>query len=260
MSYNIVSTKDLTCDLLTRLFTNEVGAVRVPNFISTDVCQLAVQGIQAHGIGYYDGVYPRIGRIGITQNEHKNRPSGKRAYFANASASHNVRERVLQESGDLLFTVMEAVKAAWVNEVGLAFEENLDEYYFAGLVRVINRALLHFDWAQYDGRGWAIEQISAQLSWNIFLQVGAKGGATKIYRRLWQKSDEVYKIPDSYGYDSEVIEQCDVVEILPEQGELVFFNSRNFHEVEKTEGEEERITISSFIGLLEPANKLIFWS
>jgi hypothetical protein len=52
----------------------------------------------------------------------------------------------------------------------------------------------------------------------------------------------------------------DFIEIVPEQGEPVFFNSRNYHEVEQTEGAEERITFSSFIGLLGKTGRLIFWS
>ncbi len=260
MSFEIISPSHLTCDALTALLHNEIGAVRIPNFVSANFCRSATAGIKAHGIGFYDNVHPRVGRIGITQNEHKNRPDGKLEYFEKVVNAHELRKRILQESGDCLTFVMDFLQSLWEGKVGLAFEEDLQKFYFAGLVRVIHRALLHFDWAQWDARGWDIERISAQLSWNIYLQTGLVGGATRIYQRLWQESDEVYRIPGSYGYDTTFIRDCESVTLYPEPGELVLFNSRNFHEVEQTEGEEERITISSFIGWLESTNQLVFWS
>jgi Putative 2OG-Fe(II) oxygenase len=260
MSWSVICTEHLTNSLLMHLFHNEIAAVIVPEFISSKTCELAVKGIQEYGFDYYKNIYPKIGKVGITQNEHKGNTNGKHIYFARVTEADARRKQVLKESGDFLTNVISAVRASWTQRVGVAFEEDLNEYYFAGLVRVINQALLHFDWAPKDAQGWAISQISGQLAWNIFLQVSDMGGSTRVYHKLWQDSDEPYHIPGSYAYEQQIVKESEFIEISPKQGDLVLFNSRNFHEVDATASTRERITFSSFIGLAQESGELLFWS
>jgi carrier-protein-independent halogenase WelO5-like protein len=257
--WSIIRTDVLTQDVLLALLNNEIGAICLPSFASNAVCTCLVQSIYAHGIDYYKDKYPKVGKIGITQSEHKYTPSQKEEYFAKVSQANRVRQSIFGNSGDLLSDVITTVKRAWAGNVDIAFEKSIQQQYFAGLVRVINQAMLHYDWAPLYDLGWETDKISAQLTWNIYLQVGARGGATRVYRQFGRKADLKYVTPGGY-FDSKVVTGADFIEIMPEQGELVFFNSQNYHEVEQTEGEDERITFSSFIGLLGTSDALIFWS
>jgi hypothetical protein len=260
MAWELITTQNLTHDLLAALFENRIGAIQIPNFVSVENSQLAIQRIYAHGIEYYENVYPRIGKIGITQFEHRYSPIKKQEYFIKALIAHATRKDFFKDSGDPLIKVLDVVQNAWGTSTDIAVEEDSGERYFAGLVRVINKALLHLDWAPFDAPEWTIGKISAQIAWNIYLQTGVEGGETIVYRRLWQPSDELHLLPNSYGYDHSLVEGCDFIRIHPMQGALVFFNSRNFHKVEMTEGETERISFSSFIGLMKPSQELVFWS
>lgn len=260
MSWRVICTKHLTNALLMDLFHDEIAAIVVHEFITDKLCELAVRGIQEYGLDYYKNVYPKIGKIGITQNEHKENIDSKHAYFAKVAEANALRKRAFGQSGDLLIDVISAISASWTKKVGIAFEEDLNEYYFAGLVRVINQALLHFDWAPKDAQGWTISQISSQLAWNVFLQVSDTGGSTRVYHKFWQESDEPYHIAGSYAYAQQAVKECECIEISPRQGELVLFNSRNFHEVDATASTRERITFSSFIGLAQKTGELLFWS
>jgi 2OG-Fe(II) oxygenase superfamily len=258
-NWSVIRTDVLELNLLVALLKNEIGAIVLPNFVSSDICQEIIRGIYDNGIDYYKGKYPKVGKIGITQSEHKYSPSQKEEYFEKVPQANKVQQTIFGGNRNFLSDVIDVVKHAWGENVEIAFESSLKKEYFAGLVRVINKAMLHYDWAPLYDFGWETDKIVAQLTWNIYLQIGAKGGSTRVYRQFGQKEDLKYVEQGGY-FDSKVIAEADFIEILPEPGELVFFNSRNYHEVEQTAGESERITFSSFIGLLEETQVLMFWS
>ncbi|WP_340450477.1 hypothetical protein, partial [Halalkalibacterium halodurans] len=261
--WKVVNADRLTPDLIISLLKGEVGAVRIQNFLSEEACNKCLEAIKNNGVDYYEGVYPKIGKVGITQFEHRFSAEKKKEYFAKAKQANHVRESIFQASNDPVKEVVEAVQEGWEHPVTFAVEKGTNEQYFAGLIRVMNRALLHVDWAGgLDGLfpEWSIGEINAQLAWNIYLQPSNSGGSTIVYRRLWRKSDETfYKLQDSYAYSEEVVADSDFVRIIPQQGELVFFNPQHYHEVQMTEGDTDRITVSSFIGLM-PDQRLVFWS
>lgn len=254
-----ISTEHLTRDLLTGLFENTVAVVRVPCFISPDQCELAAKSILAHGIGAYTNVFPPVGKLGISQNEFKGDLSAKDQYFARVSGAVSERDAVVRDGSQIVQSVIDHVGNIWGTGAAIAVEVDSGLPYFAGIIRVINLALLHFDWAPHDAPNWTIAATVAQLTWNIYLQTGESGGKTRVYRRLWQESDEAHRMPSSYGFDDDVVHECDFVDIEPQVGELALFNPRNYHEVYPTEGTKARISISSFFGL-QPSGALAFWS
>lgn len=142
-------------------------------------------------------------------------------------------------------------------KVGIAKENNYLGKYFAGLIRHINVALLHLDFAQLDAPDWKIGCCMEQLSWNLYIRVPKSGGECIVHNRQWCTNDEKYKLPNSYGYDPSLVENSQTKYIAPVLGDLVLFNSRNFHQV--LPGQGERITMSSFIGRV-PTGDLVFWS
>ena len=260
--WRVVEGKEITRETLERLFRNEIAGFVLPGFISEELCRLAVKGVLAHGVDYYKDVYPKIGKVGITQFEYSRDLEQKMKYFAEVPRANSTRREMLKESGDLLPEVIQCLKEAWKGDVGIAVEDGVRKEYFGGLVRVLSTPLLlHYDWGPFDGPAWTISQVSAQITWNIFLQTGSSGGATIVYHRPWKnESDETYVVPGSYEYDHSAVMEADSVRIAPRVGDLTIFNSRNFHEVEETRGGMGRITISSFIGLIEAQNRLVLWS
>jgi len=261
MKWQVDTTKKVDKTLLIKLLDNEIAAIIVPGFVSEEVCKLAANGILAHGFDYYETVYPMVGKVGLTQFEYDYSLEQKKTYFANVPLANATRKEMFRDSGDFLPLVISYLKDAWRGDVDIALE-NMQEPYFAGLVRVMsNPLLLHYDWAPVDGPTWTISHISAQITWNIYIQTPTTGGSTIVYNRPWRdESDERYAIPKSYEYDVAAVRGVDSVKILPQVGDLVLFNSRNFHEVKESQGETKRISVSSFIGLLKDQDKLVFWS
>lgn len=257
--WDVLETTQLTEGTVAALLANDLCAIRLPGFVSATTCELALRGIEAHGMDYYRNIRPPIGRIGITQYEHMHGPDEKRAYFSKAAAANATRKAIFSQSGDLLAGVIAALQGAWREPVDVAVEDT-GEQYFAGLVRHIPVALLHRDWAPRDARGWSVGQVSAQLTWNIYLQTSQGGGGLVVYHRPYQEADECAKLAaDNCAFNAAMVKDCQLVEIDPTPGELLLFNARNYHEVRPTEGSIPRITASSFIGRM-PDGHLAFWS
>ena len=242
--------------LLRSVYNNDIAALAIKNFWSKEKCQRAVEVITEHGFNYYKGVYPPIGRIGITQFEHRADDEEELRYLDKAPSANATRANLFRESGDPVSDVIHLLHR--FTDAHIAVESNKKQY-FAGLVRNIHEALLHLDFAPRDAVGWDISKILAQASWNIILQDAESGGQTVVYRHLWNQEDESKKVPTSYGYSMELVRDCPEAVITGEVGDFIVFNSRNFHRVLPTQGDRLRLTVSSFIGLTK-SDTLLFWS
>jgi hypothetical protein len=242
-------------ELLEALFANDVAAVRVPNFATTDVCTKSVAAIEAHGFGYYQNVEPPIGRIGITQYEHR---TAREEYFHKAHESNKARACLFSETTDPVILMIDALSEAWRSSVKLAKEPD-GRSYFAGAIRIIGEALIHCDWALHDAADWAIGSISAQLTWNIYYTLTEGGGETTIFKRPWTVDLEAFANIGDYGYSPTAVDGFDRRVIAPDRGELIIFNSRNLHCVSQALGAGRRITASSFIGRMS-SDTLVLWS
>ncbi len=246
---------NLTSENLKSLFRNEIASIRIPNFASTEECESFANQVQSFGFDFYENVFPPIGRIGITQFEHSNK--NKLEYFKAAKNANETYRKISSLSFSPLCRLAEILRETISTEVNIAYENDVYGSYFAGLVRQINQALLHLDFAPLDAPGWEIEKISSQLAWNLYVKAPNSGGVCRVYNRQWQAEDELQKIPGSYKYSHNLVKDTEFKDNTPIVGDLVIFNSRNFHEVLPAQG--ERITVSSFIGKM-PEGNLVFWS
>ncbi|MEH2050565.1 2OG-Fe(II)-dependent halogenase WelO5 family protein [Nostoc sp.] len=237
------------------LLKNEIPSIRISQFASFEECHKLAMAIEKVGFDFYRNVEPPIGRIGITQFEYRNRD--KSGYFDMVKKAKITYKKVTSLSFDPLKRLVTILHQNVSSQVQTAYENEAYGNYFAGLIRQINVALLHIDFAQLDAPDWEIGNVTSQLVWNLYVKAPSQGGICKVYNRQWQPEDEKYKIPGSYGYDFSLIANSQVKHNIPLTGDLVIFNSRNFHEV--LPGIGERITISSFIGQM-PRGDLVFWS
>ncbi|MBP5975686.1 hypothetical protein HW132_23845 [Brasilonema sp. CT11] len=237
------------------LLRNEIPSIRISKFASSKECNKLALAIKKVGFNFYENVEPPIGKIGVTQFEHINRD--KIEYFEAVKKAKETYDQVTSLSFDPLKRLTAILCKNASSKVQIAYENEAYGYYFAGLIRHINIALLHLDFAPLDAPNWAIGNITSQLVWNFYVKAPSQGGVCKVYNRQWQPEDEKYKTPASYGYDHSLVATSEVKHNIPLTGDLVIFNSRNFHEVVPAIG--ERITISSFIGKM-PGGDLVFWS
>lgn len=250
------SATSLNTESLLRLMNNEIPLVRIPDFATSQECEALAAEAGKRVFDAYRGVEPRINRVGNTVFEYDGISSER--YFQERDSAWARLQQMFAASFDPLERMMNLFRARTGYRVRIASEQGIGSYY-AGLVRRIERGtLLHIDYAPAEQPGWEEpSSVEFQLSWNLYLRLsGERGGRTHIFNRQWRPADDVHKT-GSYGYDRCVVERCEEVSFQPSVGEVVLFNTRNFHCVSETDG--ERVAFTTALGKL-PNDEFIFWS
>ncbi|KAL9052291.1 MAG: hypothetical protein Q9162_005493 [Coniocarpon cinnabarinum] len=200
-----------------------------------------------------------------------NNQADKDQYLKSVDGALSLQRRFQNEANiDLISRVAFKISTTTSLPVRMARENGRD--YFAGQLRYVeNYIAIHADYGAFDGPGWEIGKVLSQVTWNVLLQQ-VEGGDTIIYDRQWRgrEDDEKFKrAKPSFAYSPVGLQGHTFKAMGAVEGDLTFFNSRNFHEVkpcEKRAGMRTaaRITMSSFIGYLPGDGVsgpcLIMWS
>lgn len=108
-----------------------------------------------------------------------------------------------------------------------------DRNYFAGLISigVENQDCLEMDYAPFSSAEFSVaEQISAQLSCILFLETGDAPIELEIFEQQWAIHDERFRLEHGSGFHKQVLNDwTDSKIVRPQSGDLVIFNSRQFH-------------------------------
>lgn len=256
-TWDVLELPALTHDALTRLLSNEIGAVTVPEFLDDEQREATYAALMdSKDWSFYEGTSPPLGRLGITQYEHH---ESKHAYLDSAPTATARRSEILSPLSDPVDAVVDAFDAAWDGQVGLAEEGGRP--YFAGVFRRGGGGgvAIHADWGPRDGPGWAIEQITGQFAWNLFFSSPGEGGELIVYDYPWEPELEEHARQRFNDYDPKLFESSRRVEVTPQPGVLMVFNSRNAHAVGPSSDGEARVAVGSFIGVTDSGD-LAFWS
>ncbi|MEH1827044.1 MAG: hypothetical protein V7L22_17035 [Nostoc sp.] len=244
----------LTTESLKMLLEQRIPLIRLKEFATPQECEMLYAQSQLLNFNAYEDVSPKIEKIGITVFEYNN--IGKADYFKEVERATKLRNSITAASFDPLQRIMERFRECGA-KVRIASELSYGSYY-AGLIRKIEHGTqIHIDFAPLEQSGWEICTITAQLSWTLYLKLSDNNqGKTRIYDRRCKPEDEQYKL-DSYGYSDRVIADADTIAFQPYVGDVLLFNTSNFHYVEPMNG--QRVAFTSMIGLL-PNGEIIFWS
>ncbi|MEH2050566.1 2OG-Fe(II)-dependent halogenase WelO5 family protein [Nostoc sp.] len=244
----------LTTESLKMLLEQRIPLIRLKEFATPQECEMLYAQSQLLNFNAYEDVSPKIEKVGITVFEY-NRIS-KADYFKEVEIATKLRDSITAASFDPLQRIMEKFRECGA-KVRIASEPFYGSYY-AGLIRKIEHGTqIHIDFAPLEQSGWEICTITAQLSWTLYLKLSDNNqGKTCIYDRSCKPEDEQYKL-DSYGYSDRVIADADTIAFQPYVGDVLLFNTSNFHYVEPMNG--QRVAFTSMIGLL-PNGEIIFWS
>ncbi|KAI0521400.1 hypothetical protein F5B22DRAFT_634765 [Xylaria bambusicola] len=248
-NWTTLEDQPLTGKSVNDLVNNAIPTIRHRGFLSADRCRDLVHIVQQYQI------------------------ANKETYLNRVEEANSLQKRFKEEANiDILARVAALLQEATGLETRVAHEG--DRSYFAGLIRAVNDYIqIHSDYAPYDGAGWEIGKITSQLTWNILLKQ-VPGGDTIIYDRQWKGAadDEAFrKAFPRYAYEPAGVQGSIFKAMKAVEGDLTFFNSRNFHEVKPCDkawdrpDDVVRYTMSSFVGYLPGQSKgappsLILWS
>lgn len=245
----------LTRNSINCLLRGDIPYIRISNFATAEECEALVSQAVEEGFSSYRGVEPVINRIGNTVFEYNAISKGE--YFEKNQHLNKVQNRIFESSFNPLDRFLALLNKSFGRKACVAQNVTGNSYY-AGLIRRIeNGTLIHVDYAPGEQPGWEVASIKDQLVWNLYLRVSdPKSGKTHVFDRKWSKADDQHK-EGIYGYNPRVVKGADEAVFEPAVGEVVIFNTRNYHFVEPTEG--ERVAFTSAIAQTQE-NELVLWS
>jgi hypothetical protein len=237
-----------------------VPGILVPGFIPEDVCEEIGRRLRAGGFQEYSHLKNiPVRQIGACQNQYANEP--KSVYFEKKKEADAAIEEIYR--GLDVKPAVDQVIAALASGTGRPvsiFEEPGFGRYFAGAFRQFRgHGRLHVDHApSHVKTAWAITEISRQMTWNIYYSVPESGGELVIHDTIHTAEKDRMKVPGDYYFPDEVLDSDERLIVRPKVGDLIIFNTQNFHEILGTQ-DGYRISQTSFIGLKKD-NSLGLWS
>ncbi|MGW4803026.1 L-gamma-glutamyl-L-propargylglycine hydroxylase BesE [Kitasatospora sp. NPDC004272] len=258
--FNAVDDTRFTDRHLAALAAGTLAAVRVPDFLSPQVCAAAMAAMDRLPTADYDParVPTPIVRFGPALNDYRLPDGGLDfdRYWPAADAARAAWQRAGMRP-DPIAIALERLGSAWGAAVTAATIAGRPV--FGGTLREINAgALIHFDDINREFPTTAFDQeVIAQLAFNVWVSVPAAGGQTTVWRHRWEPADEMYR--QDYGYRGETVAHCQSVSLTPQLGDGLLFNPANFHAVEKSSPGGRRIAFAFFLGLTT-TGQLIAWS
>lgn len=233
-------------------------ALRISNFISPQICKDMSVNLLQQGTAEYKnakGVY-KVNGIGTAFFETTENDDLKSYYYKTAKQSMEDTRHLFHPNTSPLDALLTCCNQVW--DPGAELLNLGDGAMFSGLPRVVtNEILPHEDKLERD-LGYAPNDYITQMAANVYLQVPSKGGALLLWETSLSDSKYDEMRGESYGIAHDRLPPASCT-LMPSHGDLILFNPRYLHAVEKTCG-EPRIGISTFIMYCGEDKPLKFWS
>jgi hypothetical protein len=255
----LLETKKLNQHALKQLASGEVLAIRIKEYLSSDLSRKLADKIMMSGYAHYINA-PSIGRIGMAFYEAENEPELLNTYFEQAHGHiENLRERCLPYTSPIDRLRCE-LDEAW--PAGANLENLYGQKMFIGLSRVVEPDvyfLAHHDiFAKDAPHSFHAKSLQAQFACNVYLDMPDEGGELEIWEQEMLPAEFDALRGDSYGISPELLGKPSL-RLKPNCGELILFNSRKMHAVAPSVN-SSRLSLSCFVGYRGDHAPLTFWS
>lgn len=241
------------------LFANQVGYIAVDNFLTPTECQALSDTLIRMGLHQYNYNFdidsaPPAAHLFETHYLYEEKTPAE--YFPAAANSIAEYKKLCATAKVDPAAKMAAFLAQHLQqEVKIATQDE-QPYSYVIARELRNSALMHADFAGFIPQYWSISKVIAQYAWNIYLSNPGNGGECIVHDKLWEKADDAYIVGNTYGYDHVLVANKEHATISAQSGRLVFFNSRNFHEVNASS--QPRLSVGGHVGLTEN-QEVILW-
>lgn len=270
------------------IIKGEIMFIRIPNFMSQEVCQFVSEKI-LHGYKVEEAAT----KTGLTYSEllkaNKQQTHSSKQYFNEVGMSYfettfdstigwnkipskekksNYYENAT-ESIELTRTLFSPYLSP-IDKLRLELDDrwplgsirlNLnDGKMFCGLLRVLSGEVLAHDDKLERDHGPLPDHLNylGQFATNTYLKVPEKGGELLLWNISLDDKEYDRMRGDSYGISFDKLGSPAAV-VTPQEGDLIIFNSRKLHGINKSYG-SERISVSSFMAYGGENKPLFLWS
>lgn len=250
------------CALLPELARNEIAAIKIGRFLCEEELAVISANMEEKTIAWYENKVNQQGRIGINATGFSHLPDGKKKYFDATPAAEEDRDEIFEGTRSPINKILEFFGNGFAAKI--ATEPELDQArYFAGLIRAMGaKSTLHFDYAPKQLPGWSVADADEQFGLVLYLQMPEAGGALNIYDHPWTPEDESHNNDHvekgTFGFDEDFLGDTPYASVLPSEGDLVVFRTRNFHQVDEIHSDRPRLGLTTFMS--QQAGALALWS
>jgi hypothetical protein len=264
----ILTVEALDLNYLKAFFNNEICAIRVPDYISTELCDRLSSYFLNNDIEEYHhevrdnkGVqYLKygVGRVGIAFNTTYNKaPDSEEISRYYNEALPNMRK--LRNSIAPFLSPIDKLRLEmdelWPYNANVAAFEGKKMFTGIGRIMFPETSYLAETQPHFDSVPDKLSTLIGQFSANIYLTIPPTGGELE----LWDIPPLPISEIDSADLDKNWRSTLPPsLLIKPKKAEMILINTRRAHAVRKFD-EGKRITIQCFIGL-KSDNSLVFWN
>lgn len=250
------------CELLPELASNEIAAIKIGQFLCQEELDVIKANMEDKTISWYANKTNQQGRIGINATGFSHEYDGKKKYFDATPAAEKDRDEIF---GGIQSPVNKILKFFGHGfDTRIATEPELAEArYFAGLIRAMGaKSTLHFDYAPIQLPGWSVADADEQFGLVLYLQMPPAGGELNIYDHPWTPKDENHNHDlvekGKFGFTEGFLGETPYASVLPSEGDLVVFKTRNFHQVDEIKSNKPRLGLTTFMS--QQSDTLSLWS
>lgn len=251
--------QDFTEENFNLLVEHKIPGLIKRNFIPSKLCEVVARRLEKLNFQNYDHLKDiPVTQVGLCHNQWANdHPS---VYFSKKQDAQQTIDQIYEGLGiNPVRDVIDLLSKNCNRDVGI-FEEPGYGSYFAGAFRSFKgHGKLHVDHAPtHIRKPFAVTQITKQFTWNIYYSLQGKGGELVIYDTVHTPENEKLKVPGDYYFPYSVLESDECIKVIPRVGDLIVFNTQNFHEILGSKN-ATRISQTSFFGLTTDES-LRLWS
>lgn len=250
------------CALLPELARNEIAAIKIGHFLCERELAIIKTNMEDKTIAWYANKTNQQGRIGINATGFSHEPDGKEKYFDATPAAEEDRDKIFEGTLSPVNKILEFFGCGF--DTKTATEPELAEArYFAGLIRAMGaKSTLHFDYAPKQLPGWNVANADEQFGLVLYLQMPEAGGELNIYDHPWTPEDENHNHDHvekgTFGFTEGFLGDTPYASVLPSEGDLVVFKTRNFHQVDEIKSDKPRLGLTTFMS--QQGGTLSLWS
>ena len=245
-------------DIIDQICSGKIPALIIRNFYTENPCNKISEKITNFSKFNHGKFF--LKKIGVFLSAYLNR---KEEYFLDAEKNNQELFKIFGKKENPVKKINKTIcRISKLQKIDLASEDQRS--YSLGIIRIWEDGdfgQLHRDNSNFEVPDFKISKYQNQISCVLHLQAPEKGGELIVYNQAWQKPDEKFR-DIGFGYKRDVLnkEECRDAIIVPNQGDLVVFNPRFFHEIRPVKGVTKRLTFGYFIGFSDLENLAESWS
>jgi hypothetical protein len=262
---DMITARELTTDLLLRLTSGTLLAVRIPRFADPETCHRLGSWLVSHRSrepyaheharnGVLEYTYYGVDRVGQPFNQllgtHGDSPQ-RRSYYQ--AALPNIR--ALRAAALPALSPIDALRLEldelWPGGARLASFEGKKMFFGIGRVMSAETSAASEETPHFDELPASVFPLAGQYAANIYLAVPSDGGELEVWRSFGRLPGVPVPASRRPTADADIM-------LKPDVGDLVIFNAWHLHAIRRF-SDGVRASLQGFIGYVAADEPLLLW-